>query len=463
MIRPNLAPSRALVPRPSIRSLPALAILVVNLLVGAPAPNIAEALALNGAPILVNWVRPEYPKQARREKREGTVTVEFVVETDGRVSRASVQKSTDEVFEAPALAAVSQWRFKPALEEGKAVPVGMTVPVVFDLDQFRTQLLQPPGPQQPVPLPEEPAVAKGLDIGYPAELDDRKLPGVVMVEVTVNVDGQVEKPRVQWASHPAFVEKALLAIEKATFTPAKQGPLTKASIVRYPVGFESMGAKTADVLAANRLELMTEPAPDMLPRPRVLIHPVYPRNLLLAGESGRAVVEFTVTAEGGTENIMVISADRPDYGAALRAAVETWGFGPAQNEAGPMAVRLRVTHDFSPDAVPTETRVAARLNSETGIGGPAGLDRRIVPLWRGFPVYPQELRDQRLSGEALVEFIIDHNGRVRLPLVVSATEEAFGWAAATALSQWVFERPTRGGKPTEVKVRIPVDFKPPGR
>jgi TonB family protein len=65
-----------------------------------------------------------------------------------------------------------------------------------------------------------------------------------------------------------------------------------------------------------------------------------------------------------------------------------------------------------------------------------------------------------LTGEAEVEFVIDRHGRVRLPRVVRATEEAFGWAAATAVSQWVFEAPTKGGEPAEVVVRVPVGFKP---
>jgi outer membrane biosynthesis protein TonB len=44
---------------------------------------------------------------------------------------------------------------------------------------------------------------------------------------------------------------------------------------------------------------------------------------------------------------------------------------------------------------------------------------------------------------------------------VSATNAEFGWSAATAVSQWVFKAPLRGGQPVDVKVRIPFDFKSP--
>ena len=80
-------------------------------------------------------MQPEYPEAARQAKLEGQVVVEFVVELDGHVLRASVRKSTDERFNAAALAAVQRWVFVPALAEGKPVASGMQVPVVFKLEQ----------------------------------------------------------------------------------------------------------------------------------------------------------------------------------------------------------------------------------------------------------------------------------------------------------------------------------------
>jgi len=61
----------------------------------------------------------------------------------------------------------------------------------------------------------------------------------------------------------------------------------------------------------------------------------------------------------------------------------------------------------------------------------------------------------------MIEFIIDRDGRCRLPRVVSASQPEFGWAAAAAINQWVFAPPTKGGQPVDVKVNIPVDFPPP--
>jgi len=105
--------------------------------------------------------------------------------------------------------------------------------------------------------------------------------------------------------------------------------------------------------------------------------------------------------------------------------------------------------------------VAAMQPGGAGVGGAAGLDQRLQPIWRTAPVYPQSLRGVKPAGKAVVEFVIDREGRARLPRVKSATQPEFGWAAATAVSQWVFAGPVRGGQPTDVKVSIPFEFAPP--
>jgi TonB family protein len=351
------------------------------------------------------------------------------------------------------------------LEHGTPVASAMRVPVVFELAQLKQKNapLFPPQVLWPVPVKETPAAAdRSIEPEYPAELEERRLPGEVHIEFTVDAAGAVSQPRVLWATHPAFVETSLRAIARAGFTPARQGPLVKSSRVQYPVVFGSMGAKPSDVLAANGLTVMGGESLVRQPQLKMLIPPVFPQGRWLAGESGSCTAEFTVDAQGTPREIAILNATHPDFGGAFTAAIEAWAFQPAQNDQGPVAVRIRAVHEFAQRSDLAEFRLGARLKpGAEGIAGPAGLERKLQPLWRGFPVYPQALLERKPSGEALIEFIIDRDGRARLPLVVSATDEAFGWAAATAVSQWVFEPPVRNGQPTDVRVRIPVGFKPP--
>ena len=68
---------------------------------------------------------------AVRKRAPGTVYVLFVVDQQGRVVDPIVQKSTDPVFDAPALAAVKQWKFEPGKREGQPVSTRMRVPITF--------------------------------------------------------------------------------------------------------------------------------------------------------------------------------------------------------------------------------------------------------------------------------------------------------------------------------------------
>jgi len=439
-----------------------LALVIAGALRGADSavPVVAE-----GSAVLRDWVQPKYPAEALKAKREGSVQVEFIVEADGGVTRATVKDGADPAFGEAALAAVQQWKFKPAIEEGAPVADAMQVKVLFSLAEWgRKPAPIFPSDERYMPhafktVPAKPSM--GIDPGYPDELEESKLPGAVDLEFYVEADGRVEEPHVVWATHPAFVEISLRAIRRAEFTPAQQGPLAKRSFVKYPVAFWSMNAKPPEILAANGITLASAP-PFILPEPRMLIRPVHPRERLLAGEEGKAVAEFTIDEKGQTGEITVVSADRPEFGAALRAAVETWIFKPAKSETDVVSIRMQVTHVFTAAGQVAESRLAGLLRpGGDGVPSPKGLDRQLKPLWRGFPVYPQSLREQKLAGQADIEFVIDREGRARVPRIVSATDEAFGWAAATAVTQWIFERPTKGGEPVDVTVRIPVQFTPP--
>jgi protein TonB len=72
-----------------------------------------------------------YPSEMRARKAEGVVTVIFVVDETGRVVNPRVEKSSHPEFEKPALEAVRQWKFEPAIKGGKRVSCRMRVPFRF--------------------------------------------------------------------------------------------------------------------------------------------------------------------------------------------------------------------------------------------------------------------------------------------------------------------------------------------
>lgn len=70
-----------------------------------------------------------------RSKAPGTVYIVFVVDAQGRVENPKVQKSTDPIFENPALNAVQQWKFEPGKHNGQPVRFRMRVPITFPKGQ----------------------------------------------------------------------------------------------------------------------------------------------------------------------------------------------------------------------------------------------------------------------------------------------------------------------------------------
>jgi len=125
---------------------------------------------------------------------------------------------------------------------------------------------------------------------------------------------------------------------------------------------------------------------------------------------------------------------------------------------------LRWSFSLAPDSALFQgmSRLLKRVRTnDTADLGAKGLDGRLNPRYRVPPLYPARLLSEKPSGEATIQFIVDRDGRCRMAKIVSATREEFGWAAATAVEQWVFDPPRRGGEPADVRVSIPFKFSPP--
>jgi protein TonB len=76
---------------------------------------------------------PLYPGEMRREGIGGTVKVEFVVDVEGRVAETQVVETTHRAFNDAAVSAVSKWKFRPGVKNGRKVNTRMCVPIVFTL------------------------------------------------------------------------------------------------------------------------------------------------------------------------------------------------------------------------------------------------------------------------------------------------------------------------------------------
>jgi protein TonB len=80
----------------------------------------------------ISQTAPAYPAEMRGKKIEGIVTILFVVDPSGRVVNQRVEKASHDAFKEPALDAVKQWKFDPAVRGGQRVSCKMRVPIRFE-------------------------------------------------------------------------------------------------------------------------------------------------------------------------------------------------------------------------------------------------------------------------------------------------------------------------------------------
>jgi periplasmic protein TonB len=85
------------------------------------------------APQPVSTPDPDYTEEARRAKRQGTCTLWLIVDSAGHPRDIRVVHGLGFGLDAKAMEAVQQWRFDPALKDGKPVSVQISIEVEFKL------------------------------------------------------------------------------------------------------------------------------------------------------------------------------------------------------------------------------------------------------------------------------------------------------------------------------------------
>ena len=85
------------------------------------------------SPVVIFQVEPEFSEEARKAKFMGIVTVNLVVDPQGRPQNVHVLRGVGMGLDGKAVDAVKQYKFKPAMEGGKPVPVELNVEVNFQI------------------------------------------------------------------------------------------------------------------------------------------------------------------------------------------------------------------------------------------------------------------------------------------------------------------------------------------
>ncbi|MDO8540534.1 MAG: TonB family protein [Opitutaceae bacterium] len=85
-------------------------------------------------------------------------------------------------------------------------------------------------------------------------------------------------------------------------------------------------------------------------------------------------------------------------------------------------------------------------------------DRLPVPRFQLRPAYPAQMRKAGISGEVIVDFIVDPNGEVRNASARQSSRPDFESAAIEAVSGWKFKPGEKGARAVSTRMQVPVVF-----
>ncbi|MBL9213032.1 MAG: TonB family protein [Opitutaceae bacterium] len=389
--------------------------------------------------------------------RDVHATAEIVVSEQGTVSRivdvpAAIRDET--------VIALKNWRFAPARQGGQPVASTLRVPliVVTAGGEPEGKVTQPPR-----------ATFQARPI-YPREMRMSGMRGEVVVDFTVDIEGRVRNAYAIRSLNPSFDDPAIEAVRRWRFEPGRAGDRPVNVHMQVPIVFALDGATQGgnDGMVAGKKPDFSKLPPELRydtpPKLRGSVRAVYPHAALVAQREGRAVVKYLVDERGRVANASVMEATAPEFGRALLAAVEQFVYAPALKEGRPGLALLAFEQEFRRDAMyflvsDLDLDLMQReANRPETIRTLAQLDRPLKPLSQRPPRFPLALDGKVATGEAIIEFLVDEDGRARLPRIKSCSDEAFGYAAMQGIAAWRFEVPTYGGRAAVARVLVPVTF-----
>jgi TonB family protein len=414
------------------------------------------------------------PKSANAKDPDATprlLAVAPVVISKGRASIVSMKLSLDATgaivtaepvgqVNPPILATIrdslQKWRFAPARQGGQPVAAELVLPV-------RCQPTMPADVGRNVP-PKAIFQAPPL---YPYAMARFGIRGAVTIDFVVDEQGRVQNAAIFQSDNPAFEEPALKALRQWKFQPGTIDGRPANMKMKVPIIFVLEGATDGGEAAflleekGNQAKRPPELRYDTPPKIRGVLIPVYPYSLRRDGERGKARVTIAIDLRGRVGAVKILEAERPEFGRALVAAVEGFVFDPAYRDGKPVPQLVNFEQFFSPSELPDKSGddlLWLEKKHPERIVAASALDARPKPVSQRAPVFPVSVAADVTTGEAVIEVLVDEDGHARLPRIVSATDEAFGYAAMQAAAAWWFEPPLVGGKPVVVRVRLPFRF-----
>ena len=208
-----------------------------------------EGTMLVQMPVMVEYYPPFYPVSDRMKGAEGRLVVGLFVTEAGVVEGAEIINSTMPAYADEVLKAAANWRFIPAVHEGKPIRFPVQIPVSF-VSEFGSGGMPPGSPLENLILSGDTYYMVGAGGKFtPANIEVTPLTRVepafplpegvnelrVTLKFKVDVQGRVLDPQVTESSKTGFDDAALKAIRFWQFLPKIKDGKPVAASAKLPL------------------------------------------------------------------------------------------------------------------------------------------------------------------------------------------------------------------------------------
>jgi len=182
--------------------------------------------------------------------------------------------------------------------------------------------------------------------------------------------------------------------------------------------------------------------------------------------SGLLSMYISVDRDGRVREVYPLNSDNAGLQDAARDQMLKWQLHPAQSDGEPTQAQAALTFRF---ATSREGAGASGEMSALPSTSPAPLAPIVVSpaianslsLKKYAPVYPADLKQQRVSGKVELKAVIGSTGRVISLTPVASTNPGFIEAATGAVQQWTYKPYLLNGSPVEIETVITINFAVP--
>lgn len=184
------------------------------------------------------------------------------------------------------------------------------------------------------------------------------------------------------------------------------------------------------------------------------VDPVFPAELKgTSVTDGYVTVAYVVRLDGAIDDAVALEATHAAFATAVLDVLPSWRFSPVV-DAVPRREVLRLLFQQTGAVTPLSHRDATKAAFPLALA--ARLPIRTVG-WPELTAPPERLASPSPAttatsgGNVAISYVIDTQGRVRVPAVVGESDPGLAAAAVAAVKQWRFTPPLHNGLPVLVE------------